>query len=110
MADTGYPPLPEALQVPLYDDHTHLDPYSGTGWFGEDGADTALDWREQLDRASAVGVQGVVQVGTDVESSRWSADTAAIDPRMLAAVAIHPNEAARLASTGDLDDAIAVIN
>ena len=95
--------------MPVYDDHTHLDPFSGRGWFdGDEGG--ALDWREQLDRASVVGVRGVVQVGTDVESSRWSAEHAAIDPRMLAAVAIHPNDAAVLDAEGGLDDALAVID
>ncbi|WP_375388679.1 TatD family hydrolase [uncultured Amnibacterium sp.] len=113
MADRAYPPLPETLKVPVYDDHTHIDPYSGPGWFGEEEASGdghgPLDWREQLDRASVAGVKGVVQVGTDVESSRWSADHAAIDPRMLAAVAIHPNDAAVLEAEGGLDDALAVI-
>ena len=108
MADRSYPPLPEALPVAVYDDHTHLDPFSGEGWFRDEDSD-ALDWREQLDRAEAVGVKGVVQVGTDVESSRWSAETAATEPRMLAAVAIHPNDAARLPDA-DLDVAIAVID
>ena len=40
-----------------------------------------LDVREQLDRAAAVGVRGVVQVGTDVATSRWSAEVAAREPR-----------------------------
>ncbi|GAA4735162.1 TatD family hydrolase [Amnibacterium soli] len=109
MADRSYPALPEALKVPVYDDHTHIDPFSGPGWFGDDGGEP-LDWREQLDRASVAGVKGVVQVGTDVESSRWSAGHAAIDPRMLAAVAIHPNDAAVLEAEGGLDDALAVID
>jgi TatD DNase family protein len=108
VADRSYPPLPEALRVPVYDDHTHLDPFSGPGWFGDEGGQ--LDWREQLDRASVSGVKGVVQVGTDVESSRWSAEHAATDPRMLAAVAIHPNDAAVLEAEGTLDEALAVID
>lgn len=105
----GYPPPPEALTVPVYDDHTHIDPFSAPGWFA-DGEGEPLDWREQLDRASAAGVQGVVQVGTDVASSRWSAEHAALDPRMLAAVAIHPNDAARFGSAAALEEAIAVID
>ena len=97
--DVSYPPLPEALVVPVYDNHTHLEIADG---------DNPIDYREQLDRASSVGIRGVVQVGTDVETSRWSAETAAIEPRMLAAVAIHPNEAPLL---GDgLDDALATID
>ena len=95
-----YPPLPEALVVPVYDNHTHLE--MGVGGSG-------LDYLEQLDRASSVGVRGVVQVGTDLESSRWSAEIAAVEPRVLAAVAIHPNEAPALATAGTLDDAITEI-
>ncbi|AAT89506.1 deoxyribonuclease [Leifsonia xyli subsp. xyli] len=98
-----YPPLPEALVVPVYDNHTHLEIVSGA-----DGTEP-LDYREHLDRASSVGVRGVVQVGTDVETSRWSAETAAVEPRMLAAVALHPNDAPDYAERGELDDALAAI-
>lgn len=82
--ELSYPPLPESLIVGIYDNHTHLEIADG---------DNPIDYREQLDRASAVGVRGVIQVGGDVPTSQWSAATAAIEPRMLAAVAIHPNEA-----------------
>ncbi|MEY9851302.1 TatD DNase family protein [Leifsonia sp. EB41] len=98
--DLAYPPLPEALVVPVYDNHTHLEIADG---------DDPLDYREQLDRASSVGVRGVVQVGNDVETSRWSAEMAAIEPRMLAAVALHPNDAPDYAERGELDDALAAI-
>jgi TatD DNase family protein len=98
--DLAYPPLPEALVVGVYDNHTHLEIADG---------DDPLDYREQLDRASSVGVRGVVQVGNDVETSRWSAETAAVEPRMLAAVALHPNDAPDYAERGELDDALAVI-
>jgi len=96
-----YPPLPEALVVGVYDNHTHLEISDG---------DNPLDYREQLDRASSVGVRGVVQVGNDLETSRWSADIAAREPRVLAAVALHPNEAPRYDAEGTLDDALAEIN
>jgi TatD DNase family protein len=99
--DLEYPPLPEALTVPVYDNHTHLE-------MGPEGK--GLDYRDALDRASSVGVRGVVQVGTDLESSRWSADIAAIEPRVLAAVAVHPNEAPLLAAAGTLEDALAGIS
>ncbi len=94
---TEYPPLPEALTVGVYDNHTHLD-------------DGPLDYREHLDRASSVGVRGVVQVGGDLESSRWSADVAAREPRVLAAVALHPNEAPRYAASGQLQSALEEID
>ena len=57
--DLSYPPLPSALTVGVYDNHTHLEIADG---------DQLLDYREHLDRASSVGVRGVVQVGGDLET------------------------------------------
>ena len=87
----------------MYDNHTHLEPF-GNELKGQ------LDYREHLDRASSVGVRGVVQVGGDLESSRWSAEIAAREPRVLAAVALHPNEAPRYAASGTLSEALAEID
>ena len=89
--DLTRPPLPERLPFPVYDNHTHLE--------FEDGLEV-LDPRDSLERAERVGVAGVVQVGTDLETSRWSAEMAASDPRVLAAVALHPNEAPKLFAQG----------
>lgn len=99
--DLSYPPLPEALVVGTYDNHTHLEIADG---------ENPLDYREHLDRASAVGILGAVQVGGDLETSRWSAEVASREPRLLAAVAIHPNEAPNYESAGTLDDALAEID
>lgn len=99
-AALDYPPLPDALTVPVYDNHTHMEI--------EDGV-SSLDFREQLDRASSVGVRGVVQVGTDLATSRWSAEIAQHEPRVLAAVALHPNEAPELEAQGLLDEHLAGI-
>ena len=101
--DLEYPPLPEALVVGVYDNHTHLEIADGA-------PGGQLDYHEHLDRASSVGVRGVVQVGTDLETSRWSADIASREPRVLAAVALHPNEAPRYDASGDLDAALAEID
>jgi TatD DNase family protein len=103
--DLSYPPLPQALVVPVYDNHTHLEIADGVG----DGGDGPLEYREHLDRASSVGVRGVVQVGTDLETSKWSASIAAREPRVLAAVALHPNEAPELEQQGLLDEHLAGI-
>ncbi|MGH3326506.1 MAG: TatD family hydrolase [Streptomycetales bacterium] len=81
------PPPPEPLRVPTVDSHTHLDMQEGTV-------------EEALERAAAVGVTRLVQVGVDVESSRWSADVAGRHDAIWAAVAIHPNEAPVLARSG----------
>lgn len=94
------PPMPEPLSVPVYDNHTHLEIKDGEG-FG---------YREALDAAEAVGIAGVVQVGGDVASSEWSAALAERDPRVLAAVALHPNEAPGYASADTLFDALARID
>ncbi|MGI6879358.1 TatD family hydrolase [Microbacterium sp. gxy059] len=97
----SYPPAPEPLQVPVYDNHCHLDI--------ADGEET-LSLAEQLDRAEAVGIAGVVQSSGDIPSSRWAVEAAEADPRVLAAVAIHPNDAPIYAERGQLDEAIAVVD
>jgi TatD DNase family protein len=99
--DLAYPPAPEPLAVPVHDNHAHLEIEDG-----EEG----LSLDEQLDRALAVGIAGVVQAGGDIDSSRWSAWAAASHPRILAAVAIHPNEAPAYREAGRLDEAIGVID
>ncbi|WP_424937503.1 MULTISPECIES: TatD family hydrolase [Bacteria] len=99
--DLRYPPAPEPLGVPVYDNHAHLEI--------EDGDET-LTLVEQLDRAEAVGILGVVQASGDIESSRWAVAAAEADPRVLAAVAIHPNDAPTYAAAGRLDEAVAAID
>lgn len=96
-----YPAAPEALAVPVYDNHAHLEILDG---------DEPLSLTEQLDRAAAVGIAGVVQASGDIESSRWAVEAAESDSRVLAAVAIHPNDAPAYAEEGRLDEAIAVID
>ncbi len=95
-----YPPRPEPLPSPIYDNHTHLDIVDG---------EHALSPAAQLDWAAEVGVRGIVQVGVDLATSRWSAELAARDPRVLAAVALHPNEAPLVAERGELDEQLAEI-
>lgn len=95
--DLSFPPAPERLRTPVYDNHTHLEIADG---------ENPLPPEVSLDMAVSVGIAGVVQVGTDLETSQWSADLADRDARVLAAVAIHPNEAPRLDDRGLLDDHI----
>ena len=97
-----YPPLPEPLEVGTYDNHCHLE-------FAFNDAEPPMSWQENLDLATSVGMLGVVQVGVTLESSKWSAELAAREPRVLAAVALHPNEAPLYSSVHDLDAAIAEI-
>ncbi len=99
--DLRYPSAPEPLAVAVYDNHAHLEITDGI---------EPLSLGEQLDRAQAVGIAGVVQASGDIESSRWAVDAAASDRRVLAAVAIHPNDAPAYAAEGRLGEAIAVID
>lgn len=89
-----YPPAPEPLPFPVVDNHTHLDFRDGV---------VEVGLADALDAAGAVGVEGVVQVGCDVPSSRWALEAAESDERVLAAVALHPNDAARAAQRGTLE-------
>ena len=84
MASRGDPVVSDPLPRPAFDGHTHLDimglPVPGV-----------------LAAARAAGIARVVTVGTDLESSRWSAQCAADYDEVYAAVAIHPNETAAAA-------------
>ena len=99
-----FPPAPEPLVVPVFDSHTHLDlTVEEAGVPDEPGSDPV---QALISAAAMVGVDRLVQVGVDVASSRWSVDLAARHEAVLAAVAVHPNEAPRLA---DLDEALRAI-
>ena len=93
----SYPELPEPLLVGTYDNHTHLEIADG---------DQPMDYQDHMSLAVQVGILGAVQVGVTLESSRWCAEVAAKDSRLLAAVAIHPNEAAKYESKQALDNDI----
>lgn len=86
LAALGLPPLPEPLPVAVVDSHTHLD--ATTAFSGLLVADS-------LAAAARAGVDQVVQIGCDAESSQWAADCALQNPQVVAAVAVHPNDAAR---------------
>jgi len=68
----------------LVDAHTHLDAC---------GATDAASVKAIVDRAAAVGVQAVVTIADDLESARWVTEAADWDPRVYAAVALHPTRA-----------------
>ncbi|KRE77373.1 TatD family hydrolase [Arthrobacter sp. Soil763] len=100
-----YPPAPEPLPVAVFDNHTHLDFPDG----GDAGGRPAVGIKEALDAAQAVGVRGAVQVGCDLESSRFTVQAVEQDPRLLGAVALHPNDAPHYAARGELEEALAEI-
>jgi len=77
------PPAPDPL-TPLIDARTHLDACGAT----DSASITAI-----VDRAAAVGVQAVVTIADDLASARWVTEAADADPRVYAAVALHPTRA-----------------
>ncbi|MGM9474054.1 TatD family hydrolase [Pseudarthrobacter sp. YS3] len=99
-AGQDFPPAPEPLPVPVMDNHTHLDFPNG---------DRPVAIAAALDAAEAVGVQGAVQVGCDLESSRFTVQAVDLDSRLLGAVALHPNDAPDYARRGELEEALAEI-
>jgi TatD DNase family protein len=80
-------PAPEPLPTSVIDAHTHLDAC------GADDPDDPNALAAAMDRAAAVGVTAVVTAGDDLESSRWAVTAAREDPRVYAAVGIHPTRA-----------------
>ncbi|EFV14888.1 TatD family hydrolase [Segniliparus rugosus] len=77
------PPPPEPVGA-LVDAHTHLDAC---------GARDAESVGRVLDRAEAVGVGRVVTVADGLDSAEFAVSAAHWDPRVWAAVAVHPSRA-----------------
>jgi len=85
--DREQAPLPEALPVPTVDAHAHIEIVTNE-------APDSEAVRKVLDDAKSVNVDRIVQVGYSAEQSQWCVDMANAFPgRVLAAVALHPNEA-----------------
>ena len=87
-AETTWPVAPEPLPHPVVDNHCHLDHRIRGG--------QRIEPADAIMQAAAVGVTRIVQVGTDVESSHWAVEAAREFPSVVAAVALHPNDAPRL--------------
>ena len=79
--------LPAPLNSKTVDSHAHLELIHNSE------PDSTII-KATLDEAASVGVDRVVQVGYSAEQSAWSVKCAQSFPgRVLAAVALHPNEA-----------------
>ncbi len=80
-------PQPEPLPVATVDSHAHLEIVTNA-------APDSAEVGKVLDDARAAGIDRVVQVGYSAEQSQWCVDAAEHwKGRVLAAVALHPNEA-----------------
>ena len=92
-------PLPEPLRVKCVDAHAHIEIVTNTA------ADSPEVGRV-LEDAKSVGIDRIVQVGYSAEQSQWCVKMAESWPNVLAAVALHPNEAPVVA---DLEADLAII-
>ncbi len=72
------------MTVGITDSHCHV-------WWDQFDADRDL----VLERAREAGVQRMVVVGTDVETSRASLDLAAREPELHGTAGLHPHDAAK---------------
>lgn len=98
--DRPVAPLPTPLKTKTIDSHAHLELIHNSE------PDSPLI-KEVLDTAESVGIDRIVQVGYSAEQSIWSVKCAEAFPgRVLAAVALHPNEAPVVE---DLEKDLAVI-
>jgi len=80
-------PLPAALNIKTVDSHAHLE-------LIHNSEPDSPKIKEILDEAAAVGIDRVVQVGYSAEQSIWSVKCAeSFVGQVVAAVALHPNEA-----------------
>ncbi|CAB4632043.1 MAG: YchF/TatD family DNA exonuclease [Actinobacteria bacterium] len=80
-------PLPEPLPVPTVDAHAHMEIITDAAFDSKEVADVIAE-------AKSVNVDRIVQVGYSAEQSRWCVGAAEKwNSSVLAAVALHPNEA-----------------
>lgn len=79
-------PLPEPLNVNCVDAHAHIEIITNS-------APDAPEVGKVLADAKSVGIDRIVQVGYSAEQSEWGVKLAEHWPNVLAAVALHPNEA-----------------
>ena len=80
-------PLPEALPVPTVDSHAHMEIVTDAAFDSQEVADVIAE-------ARSVNVDRIVQVGYSAEQSKWCVGAAEKwNTSVLAAVALHPNEA-----------------
>ena len=76
--------------MPVVDSHCHLDvAYDVVGH----------EPAHALAQARKVNITHVVQIGCYVKSSRWAVEATTQFDNVIAAVALHPNDAARMGRT-----------
>ncbi|STD11329.1 Uncharacterized deoxyribonuclease YcfH [Dermatophilus congolensis] len=90
--------MPDPLPIPVVDNHCHLD------MAREGQSPRAVE--EILAEAARFGVDRVVHVGCSLADSQAAVQLAQEHPALVAAVALHPNEAPILAQAGTLETSL----
>ena len=99
--DRPLAPLPDPLPIPAIDSHAHLEIITNTS-----PDDPAI--KKVIDESASVGINRIVQVGYSAEQSEWSLALAQLyKGKILATVALHPNEAPVVA---DLEADLSIID
>lgn len=99
--DRPLAPLPDPLPIPAIDSHAHLEIITNTP-----PDDPAI--KKVIDESASVGINRIVQVGYSAEQSEWSLALAQLyKGKILATVALHPNEAPVVA---DLEADLSIID
>lgn len=93
------PDLPNPLPAPVVDSHCHLDSTQ---------AKSGLQPEDAIRLAAEVGVARIVQIGCDPEGCRWAVEAAERWTSVVAGVAIHPNDAARMG--GNLERGLELVD
>ena len=99
--DRPLAPLPDPLPIPAIDSHAHLEIITNSS-----PDDPAI--KKVIDESASVGINRIVQVGYSAEQSEWSLALAQLyKGKILATVALHPNEAPVVA---DLEADLSIID
>ncbi|MBP3222410.1 MAG: TatD family hydrolase [Actinomycetaceae bacterium] len=97
----AYPPVCEALPIPVIDNHTHLPVGNAPGAFGDErdyshrpSEEIPPSIDEHLARMETCGIRGAITCGCELPEIPGHIELArAYSQKLWAAIAIHPNEA-----------------
>ncbi len=91
------PPLPPRLPAAVADAHVHIDMGSGKSHNALNLDRDKAEIESLIDSATEVNVTKIINVGCEIPGARFAVEFANRYPNVFAAVALHPNEAPRIA-------------
>lgn len=96
------PPLPDPLPAEVADAHVHIDMGTGKQHNALDLDRDCVEIEELIDAAAKVNVTKLINVGCEIPGARFAIEFAQRYSNVYAAVALHPNEAPRIARESGL--------